>query len=424
MQKDISNLARWIDRKVEEKREEIVRLCCDLIRIPSVTGKEGKIQEFVAGYLEKMGLEVKTWDPDILTLKKHSGYIDTGQAYKGRPNVVGVYRGNGGKSLLLNGHTDVVTPEPVEKWSHNPWGAEIAGGNIYGRGACDMKGGVAGMIMALQILMEMNLRPPGDVILEIVVDEEAGGNGTLASLIEGYRADAAIFTEPTGCNIMPAHRGASFWRVYVDGKGAHGGIMHKGVSAIEKAMLVSEAIKELRESRNQKNNNHPLYKSYPVPVPLCIGKIKGGEWPSAVPEKCVLEGTIEFLPGEKLEEVRGEFEKAVSEVSRKDPWLKEHPPEIEWFGLNFEAAQIPLEHSLVRTLKQAYKGIMGKEPHILGFPAGCDMRLRVLHGKTPSLLFGPGDISFAHRIDEFIEIDELILFTKILTLNILAWGAL
>lgn len=420
---ELPQLARLISEKVEKKREEIVDFCRQLIKIPSVAGEEKGIQEFVAAYLRKMGLAVKMWDPKIAKMKGHPAYIDTGTDYEGRPNVVGIHKGKGqGRSLILNGHTDVVTPEPLKRWSHDPWGAEVSEGKIYGRGACDMKGGVAGMIKALETLRELDLAPLGDVIVEVVVDEEAGGNGTLASILEGYNADGAIFAEPTSCKIEPAHRGASFWRVSVEGKGAHAGVMHKGISAVEKAILIYGAIQNLKETRNEKTQGHPLYRDYPLPVPLLVGKFNSGEWPSAVPEECILEGAIEFLPGEELKTVRKEFERAIEQAAQKDSWLKKHPPEVEWFGLHFPAVEIPLAHPLIKTFQRAYSEISGEEAQIAGLPAGCDMRLRVLYGKTPSIIFGPGDISLAHRVDEFIRIDELVFFTKILALGILKWS--
>lgn len=418
-----SGLANIISKEVDERREEIVQFCCELIKIPSVSGQEKEIQQFVAEHLKKMGLEVRMWDPDLTEMKKHPGYVETGKDYRGRPNVIGVLKGKGGgKSIILNGHTDVVIPEPLDEWSYDPWGGEISNGKIYGRGACDMKGGIAGMIKALEILLDLGLYPTGDVTLEVVVDEEESGNGTLASILKGYNADAAIFCEPSWCKIMLAHRGASFWRIYVEGKGAHAGVMHEGISAVDKALIIYQAIQDLGKIRNKKVKNHPLYSNYPIPAPLCIGKIKSGEWPSAVPEKCVLEGTIEFVPGEKLDKVRAELEDVVRMAAQKDLWLRTHLPKLEWFGLHFPAVETSSQHSLVKTFEEAYFEIKGEKAQISGFPGGCDMRLRILYSRTPSIIFGPGDISRAHRVDEFIEIEELILFTKILALGLLKWS--
>jgi acetylornithine deacetylase len=380
------------------------------------------VQEFVEAHFVKMGLEVKVFEPDKTKMKKHPEFVETGMDYKDRPNVVGIFRGKGGRSLLLNGHTDVVTPEPANKWAHDPWGAEVHEGKIYGRGACDMKGGVAGMIKALEILLQLNLAPAGDVVIEAVVDEESSGNGTLSSMMEGYTADAAVFTEPTLCAVMPAHRGAQFWRILVDGKGAHAGVKFNGVSAAEKGMLFYRALEKLEKRRDNRGKKKPFFNVYPLTTPLLVGKFISGEYTSAVPQDCLLEGTIEFLPGETLRKVKNEFLRAVESVSRKDEWLAAHPPRVEFFGISMNPSQIPQDHPLVKNFETAYNVIVGEKAPVIGFPAGCDMRIRVLHGKkTPSLLLGPGDLAVAHRVDENLEIEELLRFTKILALGMLEW---
>jgi acetylornithine deacetylase len=416
------NSASLIADMVERKRENIVGFLRDLIKIPSITGDEKRVQEFIAKHLKSMGLEVDVWEPDKSKMKDHPEFIDTGKDYVDRPNVVGVFRGNGGRSLLLNGHTDVVTPEPVQKWENDPWGAKISQGRIYGRGACDMKGGVAGMIKALEILLELDLAPLGDIILEVVVDEESSGNGTLASLLKGYNADAAVFTEPTLCAIMPACRGAKFWRLHVDGYGAHGGVKYKGISATEKGMLVYNALLELESSRNNRGKKHPLYRDYPLATPICIGKFNSGRYTSAMPQECMMEGTIELVPGEQIEQVKDELIGTIKKVSEKDEWLKHHPPRIEWFGLTAHAAEISVDHPFVKTFESVYTEMNGKKAQVIGFPAACDMRIRILYSKTPSILFGPGDLSLAHRADEYIEIEETLLFVKTLALGMLEWS--
>jgi acetylornithine deacetylase len=414
--------ALLIRKTVDTRKDEVVEFFRDLIRIPSVTGDEQKVQEYIHRHLKKIGLETRMWEPDISKMKDHPEYLDTGKGYRNRPNVVGIHRGNGGRSLLLNGHTDVVTPEPVHRWTHDPWGAEIVRNRIYGRGACDMKGGVAGMIKALEILRDLNLAPKGDVILEIVVDEESSGNGSLASLYEEYRADAAVFAEPTGCAIMPAHRGAIFWRIHVEGKGAHAGVKYQGVSAAEKGMIIYNAITELEKRRHERGKSHPLYSQYPLSTIICVGKFISGKYTSAIPQECLLEGTIEFLPGEKMETVQEEVRQTISEASTTDDWLKEHPPRVEWFGLKVLPAEISLKEPIIATFKTAYAEMSGGETKVIGFPAASDMRIRVLYDNTPSIHFGPGDLSLAHRVDEYIEIEELLSFTKILALGILRWS--
>jgi acetylornithine deacetylase len=136
----------------------------------------------------------------------------------------------------------------------------------------------------------------------------------------------------------------------------------------------------------------------------------------------MMEGTLEFLPGEKAEEVKVEFEKTITDTGNKDPWLKTHPPKIEWFGLNVLPAQTSPDHDLVKTFMNVYNEMSGKKGVVTGFPAACDMRIRALHAHTPSILFGPGELSLAHRADESIDIDELLLYVKTLALGILEWS--
>jgi acetylornithine deacetylase len=221
---------------------------------------------------------------------------------------------------------------------------------------------------------------------------------------------------------MPAHRGGKFWRIHVEGRGAHGGVKYHGVSAAEKGMVVYRALVELEKQRNKKGKKMPLYRDYPLTTPVCVGKFNSGRYISAVPEECVLEGTIEFLPGEELEDVKKEFEHAIKEACEKDPWLHEHQPGIEWFGLSVLPSEIPPDHPLVQTFEKAHRDMTGEKAVVKGFQAGCDMRIRVLYNNTPSLLFGPGDLRYAHRINEHIEIEQLVSYTKTLALGILGWS--
>ena len=216
--------AKIID-KVEEKQEKIIELLATLVKIPSLTGEERDAQEFVAGYLKNLGLKVDVWEPDIkelfdrypdvaqypshwqhdliLPYQNLPSYVDLVKSgkmdvlnYKNRPNVVGTWKGSGegGRSLILNGHIDTVTIEPRDEWTHEPFGAEIEDGKMYGRGASDMKSGIVAAMVALECLIELGVNLRGDVIFESVVNEEHAGNGTLACVARGITADAAIIT--------------------------------------------------------------------------------------------------------------------------------------------------------------------------------------------------------------------------------------
>jgi acetylornithine deacetylase len=413
---------RQVSHLINDKKHQIIRLCQELIQIPSVTGHEGPVQEFIAKYLRKLGLELDIWEPDLAQIKEHPAYNDDGLDYTGRPNVVAIRRGKGGgRSLLLNAHSDVVTPGPLEKWTRDPWGGEIAEGKIWGRGALDDKFGTTSIIKALETVLELGIDLAGDVILELVVGEEwpSNGNGTLASTLRGYTADGAIIAESTGCRLMLAHRGNLFWRVVISAKGGHAGDKYRGVSAVEKAIVVFNALVALEQERNRRLYN-PLYEHYPLKTPICIGKFHGGELIAGLPETCVLEGDMEFLPGEKPEDVKGEFENTIAKCADSDWWLKRNPPCVQWLGAVLEPAEISRDHPLVATMERSYQSVVGKYPEKTGAEFGCDMRLKVLYGKTPSLIFGPGG-SGAHTVNECVSIEDLILVTKVLAVSIVEW---
>ena len=217
-----------------------------MVSIPSVTGDEGKIQKFLAEYLGKMGLEVDMWESDWEQLKKHPGYIPVDRGYEGRPNIVATWKGTGGgRSLMFNGHTDVIPVGKGEGWSDNPWSASIKDGKLYGRGSCDMKSGVASHIMAIENLMAAGVKPKGDVYLDIVIDEEVSGHGTLDTVIRGYSADAGISGETSGLAVQPACIGRIWFEIEIQGKAAGIQRRYQGVSGIELGYKITKAVEAL-----------------------------------------------------------------------------------------------------------------------------------------------------------------------------------
>ncbi|MFQ6079220.1 MAG: M20/M25/M40 family metallo-hydrolase, partial [Thermodesulfobacteriota bacterium] len=256
------------------KQEKVVELLKELVKIPSLTGEELKAQEFVAAYLGRLGLEVDLWEPDVKELfekypdvaqypshwlhdlilpyedlPSYEGLLKSGKMnvlnYKNRPNVVGIWKGSGGggRSLILNGHIDTVTVEPRDEWTHDPFGGEIAGGKMYGRGTSDMKGGIAAAIVAMECLIELGIRLRGDVIFQSVVNEEHAGNGTLACVARGITADGAIITEQTKNTVRVGNAGGVYWGVKIKGRTRPTGARWKGreqdgISAIEKTPRV------------------------------------------------------------------------------------------------------------------------------------------------------------------------------------------
>lgn len=415
--------AKKIDEVTTQKQDEIIQLLESLVNIPSVTGNEGSIQKEVARILRGCSLEVDLWEPDDVELAKHPAYVQTGESFRGRPCVVGIWRGaGGGKSLIINGHVDVVNEEPVERWNTAPFQAVVQDGKLYGRGSADMKGGIAAGIAAIKVLQAAGFTPRGDVLIESVPAEENGGNGTVAAIVRGYRADAAIIPEPTGCRLQPAHRGAAFWKIHIKGIASHGGTKYKGVSAVEKGILIANALAALEKERNENIcSKHPLYREYPVSAPVTLGIFKGGQFTSAVPEECVLEGCIEFVPGETSGGVVKQFEAAVRKSAESDHFLQQHPPRVEWFGLLYDPSETPCDHPFVKTMEYCYQDIAGTLPQINGFEAGTDMRTLCNFLDIPGLMFGPGELAMAHAPNEYVEIRQLLLAVKVIARTIVEW---
>lgn len=410
-----------IDHAIEKHRDEALALLQELVRIPSLEGAEKPCMDVLERELRAMSLDVDRWVPDDDELAAHPAFVPTGWSYAERPNVVGIYRGaGGGKSLKLNGHVDVVPIGPPELWAHGPWSGDFVDGKVYGRGSADMKGGVVSNLLTARALQTAGIQLAGDLIIDCVVDEEAGGNGTLATVLRGHNADACIFTEPTGLgNLSISNRGAQFFRITVPGE--EGGIeyKHQLTNPIAKAFEVFHAV-EAYSIMRESIASHPLYdNAYDTKVPTGICKIQAGEWPSTVASQAVLEGTIECLPGEDIHQIKADFKAFIQEWSAKDPWFKAHPLRIEWFGLWFDAAEIDPNHPMTQTLSAAAKSVTGQDVFVRG-AGGCDLRLPVLYGNTPSVLFGPSG-AMIHSTDEYIEFEQVIDCARVLARMAVDW---
>ncbi|HOG47654.1 MAG TPA: ArgE/DapE family deacylase, partial [Anaerolineae bacterium] len=415
------DLEERIAQAVASHSQEALELLQALVRLPSLAGDEKGCQDLVAAKMQHMQLDIDVWDPPDAELATHPAYVPVGMSYTGRPNVVGTLRGaGGGRSLIFNGHVDVVPTGPEELWTHGPWSGDFVDGKVYGRGAADMKGGVVAMLLAVQALQSAGIRLQGDIILESVVDEELGGNGTLACVLRGYKGDGCIFTEPSGVSRMGiGNRGAQYFRVIVPGQEGGTEFKHQLVNPIAKAMEVFQAV-EAYSIMREASVYHPLYEGvYDTKVPLGICKIAAGEWPSTVAGQCVMEGTIECLPGEDIHQVKADFRAYLEEWGRKDPWLRDHPLTVEWFGLWFDASIIEPDHPLVTTLAETATGVTG-EATLVGGAGGCDLRLQNLYAHTPAVLYGPAG-SMIHGTDEYVEWRQVTTCAEILARMAVRW---
>ncbi|MCA1058443.1 peptidase [Rossellomorea aquimaris] len=406
---------------IEGKKKRTIKLLQRLVQEDSVRENESKAQAIIIEKCRKLGLELDIWEINENDVKHHPFYRCDRKNFKGNPNVVGVLKGTGGgKSLLLNGHIDVVPEGDRKDWLHDPYSGVIEDGKLYGRGATDMKGGSVALLLAIDVIKELGIPLKGDVIFQSVIEEESGGTGTLAALVRGYKADAAIIPEPTNMKIFPKQQGSMWFRLKVKGKSAHGGTRYEGVNAIDKAYKVVQVLHTLEKKRNDKVDD-PLYSTIPIPLPVNVGRIESGKWPSSVPDTAVIEGRIGVGPWETLQDVEQEFLTEMSRMEMVDAWFKEHPVEVEWFGGRWQPGNLPSDHELVKSLSAQAKVVMGANPIIEASPWGTDGGILSQGGDIPVVVFGPGTTQVAHDANEYIELERIYQTAEILSLFMIDW---
>ena len=417
----MTDIKHQIDSAVDAAWEEIVSFIQTSVQSPSLANNEGPVQELVQNKLDSLGLITRRIPVIFDAIKDHPAFCDDGFSPNTRVNVIGQWNNDGGgKSLILNGHVDVVPTGSEELWHESPWSGSIKNGKIYGRGSTDMKGGLSAAIFAVQILQKIGFKPNGDVMVQSVVGEESGGCGTLTNIVKEYSADAAVILEPTSLKISPIQSGALTFRLTIPGRATHAAMRWDGVSAIEKFNLIHQSILEFEKERHQ-SFDIKYYESKDRVAPINIGTIKGGEWHSTVPETVVAEGRLGVFPGESAQDARDTFETHLKTISETDDWLKENLPIVEWFEGQFESGKTDINHPLIQSLSDCYHQTTGDVPIIEGVTYGSDLRLFTNHAHIPAVLFGPGDVRLAHAANEYVEIDEVITTVKIIANMIVAW---
>jgi acetylornithine deacetylase len=410
-------IREWMLRHRGEGTELLRRL----VQQPSVQGNESAAQYLIADKLFELKMDVDLWEPDGKELRKHPYFCSPRDDFTGSPNVVGVLKGSGGgRSMLLNGHIDVVPEGNPSQWDDEPYSGKVADGKLYGRGAADMKGGTVSQLLAVQAIRELGIRLKGDVIVQSVIEEESGGAGTLAAILRGYTADAAMIPEPTNLRIFPKQQGSMWFRAVVKGRSAHGGTRYEGVSAIEKSMIVLQHIRELEQRRND-HVRDPLYAGNPIPIPINVGVIQGGSWPSSVADTVKLEGRMGVAPEESLEHAKEEMTEWMKRLSEKDPWFADHPVAIEWFGARWVPGSMDPRHELMRIVGESYKQVAGGDPVIEASPWGTDGGLLSRLTGIPCVVLGPGATQVAHYPNEYIELDRVFEAAEMICLTLIDW---
>jgi acetylornithine deacetylase len=396
---------------------DLVAMCA----IPSLTAGEGPARDDLAGRLDAAGLDVRSWDADPADLAGDPGFPGMEVARSTLPLVAGLLRGvQPGPRLLLLAHTDVVPAGDPSTWTTPPFAPDIRGDRVHARGACDMKGGLAAALAAIRAVAR-SVGPAGlagEVVLVGVPSEEDGGAGTFAAIRAGYVGDAAVIPEPTRLEIVTVSAGAITFRLTVPGRAAHASTRREGVSALDNLELLHAALRADEDARNA-TETRPEMRALGLPYPTIIGTVRGGDWPSSLPDRIVAEGRYGVRAGQSADAAAVELRAVIAQACAADPWLRDHPATLDVWGGRFSSCEVPADHPLPVGLARTARAVLGRRPGLVGVPYGSDMRLMINEGGTPCVLFGPGDVRVAHAADEHVALADVTACARTLA----AWIA-
>jgi acetylornithine deacetylase len=412
---------------IAARADELVALAAELIAFDTTAGPlgapsrdEAALQARLAERLSSAGAEVDLWEPGPEVVAG-SRQVPDGFRFDGRPQLAARFPGSGGgASMLLNGHVDVVSSGPPGAWTSHPFRPEVRDGLLFGRGACDMKGGVAAMVFAAEALRRLEVPLRGDLTVCTVSDEEATGAGAIAAVARGVRADVGIVAEPTSFDVWVACRGDVIPTITVPGRLGHAGIEHSdvdgggAVNAIEKAAYLLAALRELHEEWQTRPDHRHVYLSPGHVVPTVIS---GGDWAVNVPDSCRMTLHVAYLPAHADDDgwgtrVESEVAECVRRAAAADPWLAEHPPAIEW-SVDIPAAEVDPSHPVVELALAAGEAV-GRRGRRAGLDSWHDGATFTRFGGTPTVAFGPREIKRAHAVDECVPIDDLVACSQAL----------
>ena len=398
----------------------------ELVSFPSLRGREAPCQDWLAHDFAARGWSVDRYvlaDVDMAHLPGFSPVMDTD--YARAVQVVATIRSpeQRGRSLILQGHVDVVPAGPRDMWQSPPFEARLREGRLYGRGAGDMKAGVSAMVFALVALRELGYAPGSDIYVETVTEEECTGNGALSTLARGYRADACLIPEPTGQRILRGTVGVMWFRLKLRGRPVHVSRSEEGTNAILSAFGLIEAIREFTKTLNERAKKHPWFSKIQNPVKFNPGKIKGGDWASSTPAWCEVDCRIAVLPGTSLEAFRRELTQVVMEAAKRDSFLANNLPEIVWNGFQADDYVLETGSDFEIAMRAAHRAVMSEEAQETILPAVTDCRFYGLYYDIPALAYGPASTD-GHGFDEFVELESLKKATIVIARFISEWCGL
>jgi len=406
--------------------DEQVQFLQQLVRIPSQRGDEAAAQDIMANAMAGLGLAIDKWVIDADSMRDHPGFSPVSISYDKSWNVVGTHRPKAasGRSLILNGHIDVVPTGVATSWTYGPYEPVIKDGWMYGRGAGDMKSGLTANLFALKALYRLGLQPAARVHVQSVVEEECTGNGALACVVRGYTADAAFIPEPLEPKLLRGQIGPIWIRVEVAGAPGHAsGDFGKGAGAINNAIELIQALGELETRWNARKADYPPFQNHPHPINFNVGRIEGGEWTSSAPSACAFEVRVAVYPSQSPASACAEFEQFIAEVSARNPFLATHPPRISYPGFMAEGYHLVGAEQQEAVLRRCHAEVWGAELKEHAFAATTDARFFGLYADCPTLVYGPYCRN-PHAFDECVDLESLRKVTKTLALFIADWCGL
>lgn len=392
-----------------------------LVNEDTTLGNEAGGQAVVWEALRELGLDPVDVPMDAEALRAHPLSSPFDWDVAGKSNVVATWEpgdDDHGRSLILNGHVDVVSPEPRSQWARDPFTAHLEGDWLHGRGAADMKCGLAAILGAVKGLRAIGLEPHAPIHVESVVEEECTGNGVLQTLLAGYTADAALIAEPFGGAITTSQVGVLWFEVKIKGLPGHAAESGHAVNAIESSLKMINALRVLEAELNAAPP--PPYDAYPHPIGLNVGTIHGGDWPSTVPGECVIGFRIAMYPGMEIRDLQDRIEGIVAEAAAGDPAMFEHPPELLYNGFRAPGYEIAHDHPLVTTLSGAFARQHGAFPALVATTGTTDARVFGLAGGIPSVCFGPY-AEQAHGVGERVYLPSVVQTAQVIGLFIRDW---
>ncbi len=361
------------------------------------------------------GVAVERLAPDPAVARSDPAWPGEEMPRTSLPIVLGRLGRPGGRRIVLVGHSDVVPPGDPASWTTDPWAGEVRDGRLYGRGACDMKGGVAAILAAVRAVAATGAGATlsGELLVAFVPSEEDGGQGMLAAIRAGVVGDLAVITEPSNLDVVVAHAGALTFRLTVPGRAAHASQRREGVSALDKLWVLARAL-DADETRRNAAETDPLMTALGLPYPTILGIVHGGDWASTVLDRVVADGRYGVRLGQTPKDAEAELRACIAAACAADDFLRDHPATVEFVGGRFGSARVPSDHPLPLGLAGAAKAVTGRRPALLGEPYGADMRLLVNEGATPTVIFGPGDVRVAHSADEHVPLAEVETCARVL----------